>query len=641
MFRKLTLLISFLVLGFVFPKQVFAENEFLVDSKIEYNVSESGKTQVTHDINLENAFSTLYATSYTLSLENIDAQNVSARDNDGRNLELETQKDGDKVNIKITFPDAVVGKGKTRHFFVSYENSSFAVRTGEVWEISIPKLSNSESFRNYEAVLKVPTSLGFEAYISPRPKISNEDAQIRTYIFAKEDLTKTGVSAGFGQFQVFNFTLNYHLENPLTRKAETEIAMPPDTAFQKVYIRSLNPEPTSVRIDEDGNWLAVYTLNSRERIDVIASGEVQIFSSFRSFPKPTQEILSKNLKETQYWQVNDSEIKSLAQTLKTPREIYNYVSQTLHYDYDRVRPNVDRLGAAGALKSPMTAICMEFTDLFIAIARAAGIPAREVNGYAYTENPQIQPLGLVADVLHAWPEYWDQEKGVWIPVDPTWASTTGGVNFFDKLDLRHFTFVNHGISDTKPYAPGSYKLGANPQKDVFVSFGKLSLEKTPYPDINATFKQGIPFLNSNLHVKIRNPGPSAFYSLYPTVLFDDKEYLRDFDEVLPPFGTYEMNVKIPYSFLGKNTPNIIKVVVDGSEVQLPTNKNKVIVTSLLGLFIVFIIILLAILVRMKKVRIIPSKWSAFLSAKIQGIKDKLNGKSNNKVEKDSQDGKGI
>ncbi len=604
MFKKVFLSTILFVFSLFVTNEVKAENEFLVDSKVEYSIGENGKTSVKHEVSLENAFSSLYATSYTLSLENIDAQNIQAYYDDGTNLEIVTQKNGDRLNLKVNFPDAVVGKGKVRHFYVVYDNSSFAVRTGEVWEISIPRLSSGEAFRNYEVILKVPSSLGFEAYISPRPKESTENMEGRTYIFSKEDLIKTGVSAGFGQFQVFNFTLNYHLENPLNRKAETEIALPPDTAFQKVYIRTLNPQPSNVRIDEDGNWLAVYSLNARERVDVVASGEVQIFSSFRSFPKPTDEILSKNLKETDYWQVNDSEIKALAQELKTPRAIYDYVSQTLQYDYDRVRPNVDRLGALGALKNPMTAICMEFTDLFVAIARAAGIPAREVNGYAYTENPQIQPLGLVADVLHAWPEYWDAEKGVWVPIDPTWANTTGGVNFFDKLDLRHFTFVNHGVSDTKPYPPGSYKLGTNPQKDVFVSFGKLSLEKTSYPEVSATFRQGIPFLNSNLHVNVKNPGPSAFYSIYPTVFFDSQEFYRDFDEVLPPFGSYEMNVKVPFSFLGKNTPSVIKVSVDGTEVQVPTNKNKVITTSLLGLFIVFIILVILVLSKTKRLNVL-------------------------------------
>jgi len=470
--KEICLIFAFLLLNLASVTAVKAEGEFISDSTVTYQVDGSGRTEVTHDIYVENVFSTLYATSYTLTLEGIQATDIKAFGDNGVEYQTDSQVNGDITLLKVLFTDSIVGKGKKRHFLVSYNNNNFATRTGEVWEVNIPKLASSDTFRNYTAILKVPTALGYEAYISPRPVSSQESEVVRTYEFSKDELIKTGVSAGFGQFQVFTFTLNYHLENPLSRKAETEIALPPDTAFQKVYLESLNPAPTTVRIDEDGNWLAVYTLSSRQRVDVVATGEVQIFSSNRPFPKPTQEILSSNLAETGYWQVNDAEIKALALKLKTPREIYNYVSTHLNYDYDRVRPNVDRLGAKGALLSPQTAICMEFTDLFVAIARAAGIPAREVNGYAYTENPEIQPLGLVADVLHAWPEYWDSERGAWIPIDPTWASTTGGVDFFDKLDLRHFSFVNHGTSDTKPFPPGSYKLGANPQKDVFVSFGK-------------------------------------------------------------------------------------------------------------------------------------------------------------------------
>ena len=131
---------------------------------------------------------------------------------------------------------------------------------------------------------------------------------------------------------------------------------------------------------------------------------------------------------------------------------------------------------------------MEFTDTFIALSRAAGIPAREINGYAYTENPHVQPMGMVSDVLHSWPEYYDKEKNFWVPIDPTWGNTTGGVDFFHKLDLRHFAFVIHGVDSSKPYPPGSYKLGANPQKDVYVSFGKLPKMRNPKISIKSENK---------------------------------------------------------------------------------------------------------------------------------------------------------
>ncbi len=574
----------------------------MVDAYVKYAVQETGRTIVTHEITLENAFSTLYATSYTLSLENISTENIKAYSDQGAAYIYELTKDGDKTNIKIAFPNPVVGKGAKRHFFVAYENGNIATRTGEVWEVSIPRLADENSFRNYTVTLSVPDKFGFEAYISPRPQTSADDAGSHVYTFDKESVSQTGITAGFGQFQVFIFNLAYHLENPLNRASETEIALPPDTAFQRVYLETVEPKPNRVRIDEDGNWLALYKLSSRQRIDVKVMGSVQIFASFRPFPKPTPESLSANLKETQFWQVQDPEIKALAQRLKTPREIYNFVSETLKYDFSRVRPNVERMGASSALKSPETAICMEFTDTFIAIARAAGIPAREINGYAYTENPDLQPLSLVADVLHSWPEYYDKDKGAWIPIDPTWASTTGGVNFFDKLDLRHFTFVIHGKSDTKPYAPGSYKLGVNPQKDVFVSFGKLPKSGVSVPTLTAEQKKTLPFFDYKYNVKIYNPGPTAIYNLYPEIFFDKKLSSRDFIQVLPPFETYDLEIKVPYSFLGKDTPDKIKIVADGAQIEIPTNKSAVVINSLIVLFILFIGILFGILIKLKKIR---------------------------------------
>ncbi len=616
MFKKIILTFFLLTVGLLFPKVASAQSEFTVDSNVTYKIQESGKTLVTHNFSLENNFSTLYATTYTLSLANIDVQNPLALDLNGKQIPLEVQKENDQTKIKLTFKDAVVGKGAKRQFTISYENGSFAVRTGEIWEISIPKLGDPESFRNYAVNLEIPDSFGLEAYISPAADSYNNSYGYKNYNFSKEKIIETGITAGFGEFQVFSFNLSYHLENPLTIPATTEVALPPDTAFQKVYFTKIQPAPLNVTLDKDGNWLAKYKLGPRERIDVVAAGSVQIFASFRKFPKPTAEILSDNLRETEYWQVNDPKIKALAAELKTPKAIYEYVVKTLQYDYSRVTPNAQRFGAVKALENPKNAICMEFTDLFVALARAAGIPAREINGYAYTENPQLQPLSLVADVLHAWPEYYDSEKGAWIPVDPTWGSTSG-IDYFSKLDLRHFTFVVHGENAVKPYPPGSYKLGPNPQKDVFVSFGKLPEVKLSTPKIALVDKKIYPFRPSSYKIRVENPGPQALYSLYPTIYFGSKEKSRDFVEILPPFANYEFEIKVPFSLLGKDTPEKIKITVDGAQIEIPTNKTQVVINSLVTIFAAFILILLGILMWLKKITFTP------ITGKIRAVYEKI------------------
>ncbi|MFC1624830.1 transglutaminase family protein [Patescibacteria group bacterium] len=603
--KFLIIFFSFFVF-LVFPKEIIAENEFISDIEVEYNVLETGITKVTHKISLENVFTNLYATSYNLSLENINPQNVKVIYNDS--ILEPVVKTRDKItDININFEDAIVGKGKKRVFEIIYENSSFAQRTGEVWEISIPKLSSEANFRTYDFVLSVPRSLGLEAYISPKPISSIQKEDSYFYRFNKNLVSQTGITAGFGAFQVFSFTLNYHLENPIAKISYVEIAIPPDTGLQKVYYSSINPQPEEINIDFDGNWLAGFNLKPRERLDIQVDGSVQIFAGARPFLTPSDENLVKYLDFTEYWNSDNQKIKEIAFNYKTPKDIYDFVVNTLSYSYERVSPESKRMGAIKALNDPNKATCMEFTDLFIAITRAAGIPSREINGFAYTENPKIQPLSLVNDVLHSWPEYWDFENSLWRQVDPTWASTTGGIDYFNKLDLRHFTFVIHGIDSTKPYTPGSYKLGPNPQKDVFVNFGSLPEKRNSSVKLSKNVARNIPFAPTLYEIEIYNEGPVALYNLKPSIIFDNVINEEKYIEVLPPYSKSYIKVSIPYSLLGRNTPSKAEVVVIDSLIDLKTYKNKAITDSLFLLFLLSILFVVILIIRLKP-KIILNIW---------------------------------
>src|SRR5205807_1297290 len=57
--------------------------------------------------------------------------------------------------------------------------------------------------------------------------------------------------------------------------------------------------------------------------------------------------------------------------------------------------------------------CTEHTLLFVALARAAGLPAREVGGVAYVGGDEP------AFGWHAWAEVHDGSQ--WVAVDPTWG----------------------------------------------------------------------------------------------------------------------------------------------------------------------------------------------------------------------------
>ena len=77
--------------------------------------------------------------------------------------------------------------------------------------------------------------------------------------------------------------------------------------------------------------------------------------------------------------------------------------------------------------------CTEHTLLFVTLARAIGIPAREVGGIAYMAGEKSPKMGW-----HAWAEFHDGKQ--WITADPTWNQIL--------VDGTHIKF-SEGSTDLK------------------------------------------------------------------------------------------------------------------------------------------------------------------------------------------------
>lgn len=549
-------------------------DEFETNYNVRYQVNQDSRVHVSQEISLKNNLSSVYATRYSLSLQSEKIENISASDKLGPLKTEVQQKDGTTI-INLSFNEQIVGLGKTYVFIVSYDILDLVQKNGQVWEVYLPKLANSEKNAVYNAFLMVPAAFGEPAFINPEPVEKKIEENFNTYHFTKNQLLDSGVNAAFGQFQIFDFALNYHLENPNLTKGETEIALPPDTAFQQLSYQRIDPTPVRVRIDPDGNWLATFRLKPTEKISISVAGKAKIFVTAQShfFPRLPSN-LEKNLLADKYWESDSPLIKNAAKNLKSPREVYNFVVKTLTYDFERVnQERIERKGAAAALISPQNSICMEFTDLFVALARAAGIPAREVNGYAQTSNQKLQPLSLVADVLHSWPEYWDKLKRTWIPVDPTWEKTTGGLNYFDKTDLNHFAFAIHGESSAQPPAAGSYRDNEVKGKDVQVVFGRYEQEGIPKLEVAFKLPKRILWKKEiEGEITIKNTGTRALYDL-KAMLAGERVgvFSKDANEVsltaLPPFGEEKIPIKIKAPGWFDYGRGKILVSVNGQEFQ--------------------------------------------------------------------------
>ncbi|MCD8507225.1 transglutaminase domain-containing protein, partial [Candidatus Woesebacteria bacterium] len=183
------------------------------------------------------------------------------------------------------------------------------------------------------------------------------------------------------------------------------------------------------------------------------------------------------------------------------------------------------------------------------VSRAAGIPARRATGYAVTQNSRLRPLSLVADVLHAWPEYYDTQRNIWVPIDPTWADTTGGVDYFSKLDLRHITFAIQGRDDTLPLPAGLYKLPEQETKDIEITLLDNSPEQITSLEIEK--REGLVprfGLPTELTFLIKNTSGQARYNVDIAIgVLGDIEVLSDTVVSVPvllPFEETEVTVAL-------------------------------------------------------------------------------------------------
>lgn len=538
------------------PRPVTAAGEFQSDYDVVYAVAPDGKTIVTQKVSLTNRQTNLYPRQYAIVIDSENIQNVIARDNKGIISPSITKKNG-KTEIGLIFNEQVVGLGKQLVFTLRFENLEIAKKNGSIWEINIPGIEADPDIASYFTSLQVPPSFGTNAYMSPKPADG--------YRWNKIQMQRGGISAAYGDKQVFTTDLTYFLKNPNIRTGVTQIALPPDTPYQTVIIKSLTPQPRNVERDADGNWLATYRVLPGEELTVEAKLTVIVSLTAKKISDLSPDQWKIYTNPLQYWQ-SDPQIQDLAKRYNTPQQIYDYVVSTLSYDYNRVNQQPIRKGALLALHTPKESICMEFTDLFIAIARAAGIPARELVGYAYTTNSILRPLSLISDILHAWPEYYDSTLKTWIPVDPTWGNTTKGVDYFNKLDFNHIVFAIHGTSSTQPYPAGSYKRDGKQGKDVRVSFATDQPIIPPAKlDTTITFPANITagFPSRGL-ISIKNLSGVSIEQASIAIQASPVRYSLNIDEpYIPPYSVRSYPIQLDATSYTTRTKGRITVTANG------------------------------------------------------------------------------
>jgi transglutaminase-like putative cysteine protease len=138
-------------------------------------------------------------------------------------------------------------------------------------------------------------------------------------------------------------------------------------------------------------------------------------------------IMSVYLDAEPLLEVDDREIRQLAQRIRgadtNPRVVAERINRWV-YDSLEKRITVGVPSALGTLHR-RSGDCNEHTQLYVALARATGLPARVAAGLAFVDGKFY---------YHAWPEVWLER---WVAVDPTFGQF--------PADASHLRFTIGGL----------------------------------------------------------------------------------------------------------------------------------------------------------------------------------------------------
>ncbi|MFW5702761.1 MAG: transglutaminase-like domain-containing protein [Candidatus Dojkabacteria bacterium] len=354
---------------------------------------------------------------------------------------------------------------------IRYVHPELGERVGGLLDAYIPAFSEDFEFEQgntkytYRTRLRIPSSAGTENIVSVEPNSNFSEGNFDVYVFDQNKLLGKFVWVQRGDSQVYKFSL----VQPLLPTAERasgdinryKIIIPRDMVEerieQRIYLTEISPEPIGINVDADGNLIGVFQVDANEETDVRIEGYAllqnrgaerrlsEVAGSLEALDEVDGSSADVYLSESEFWEVGNSAIQEAAlEKGGETTDVYELASNI----YEQVVAEIDysevkRFGineSQGALRTLEggAAVCMEYSDLYLSLLRARGVPTRAAFGYGYDSR-----LAGNAQEPHQWVQVYLPGTNSWITVDVTWGET--GANVIGG-DLNHF-FTHVASSD--------------------------------------------------------------------------------------------------------------------------------------------------------------------------------------------------
>ena len=180
-------------------------------------------------------------------------------------------------------------------------------------------------------------------------------------------------------------------------------------------------------------WTVTLEVRKNREKNIVRISRPAPAPRFGEFLKPTIEA------QSDYPAV----IAKAAEITGTETDLFRAAVKINRWVFTNVKKKyIDTFSGVATLKS-LEGECQSHTNLFAALAKAAGIPVRTVSGIVYAEDYK-------GFLYHAWPEVW---AGEWVAMDPTFGQ--------DIADATHIKLTDGDLSV---------------QLQLFEFIGKIGLE---------------------------------------------------------------------------------------------------------------------------------------------------------------------
>ncbi len=442
---SLTLITVFSLM--LLPVAVFAEG-VTYELSSTYKASED-TLEVAHKINLSSETALgeqtikLPGTADDLSVKNGDTA-IEFTDNKVKALAKTVPYSATEIKVDL-------GQTKSTELTIEYQADDLLADFKQSQNVLIPPFELGGQISKQSIELSSPLDGLGGTLVGIKADKATTTGDVQTYKFSRDGLIDTPIILQNGISASAKLSITAELENKGYWWSTKTVVLPLDTNQQQSYIESIEPKPSKVSVDKDGNIIADFKLRPFKKIKVKAVADV-IFeqksydleneSGFGQLPV---DIVADYTGNTDLWP--DSKLQKLGlnkdelrkkTVLEATKDVFTAVankSGTFNSEFSYI----DRIG-----KSKQDAqTSLDNADVMTAALRSIGIPARVVGG-SITNN---QLTVLEKAQKHVWVEAYVPDIG-WMTLDPTQGKF--GEGFFGQSGVERIGLSIWGVHDKLP-----------------------------------------------------------------------------------------------------------------------------------------------------------------------------------------------